>query len=132
GTLKDRIEVHWGDANQHPKLEEKNAYDLITLNLALHEMGVEYENVLKRVHGALRPGGKVVICEFYIAKGVAAYRNPAYQQWLSLHLRAVLLGSQMLSSEELQDLLKTLHFKPERIIDHPVNGYLMVLAEKEE
>lgn len=128
-NLDGRIEVRLGDANQ---LTGKDIYDLITINLALHEMGIKYRNVLQDIHQILKPGGVVVICEFYAADGVAAYRNPVYQQWLSLHLHEVLLGSNMLSSKELQDCLKDVRFKLNRIIDHPINGYLMVLAEKEK
>jgi ubiquinone/menaquinone biosynthesis C-methylase UbiE len=126
--LDGRIEVRLGDASQ---FSEKNAYNLITLNLALHEMGVEYKNVLQRVYQALKADGAVVICEFSASKVTAAYRNPEYQLGLSLHLHEVLLGSHMFSSEELQDLLiKTVGFQRVRTIDHPINGYLMILAEK--
>jgi ubiquinone/menaquinone biosynthesis C-methylase UbiE len=125
--LDSQIEVRLGDARQ---LSEKDTYDLITMNLALHEMGVKYENVLKHVYDALTRGGVVVICEFYAAKVAAAYRNPAYQQWLSLHLHEILLGSHMFSSEELQALLESQGFQLVRTIDHPINGYLMILAQK--
>jgi SAM-dependent methyltransferase len=129
----DRIEVRLGDANQL-ELRDEAPYDLITISLALHEIGVEYRNVLERVYQAIKPGGAVVVCEFYAAEGVAAYRNPTYQQWLSLHLHEILLGSIMIPSGEMPTLLVQAGFNLDRVraIDHPINGYLMVLAEKEK
>jgi ubiquinone/menaquinone biosynthesis C-methylase UbiE len=124
-----RIEVRLGDANQ---LEVEDTYDLITINLVLHEVGIKYEEVLKGVYRSLRQDGAVVICEFYTDDTVAAHRNAPYQQWLSLYLHEVLLGSSMISSKELKQRLQDVGFRPDRtrIIDHPINGYLMVLAVK--
>ena len=49
--LGERVEIRHGDANE---LDEQNAYDLVTMSIALHETGgpAEYRNVLNRVRRA--------------------------------------------------------------------------------
>jgi ubiquinone/menaquinone biosynthesis C-methylase UbiE len=131
--LDARIEIRWGDATNLSDLSdsELGTYDLITMNLALHEMGAEYRKVLERVCKALKRGGAVVVCDFYTSKKLVAYRDLVYQQWLSLYLHEVLLGSSMILFEDLQMLLNREGFKHPCVVGHPINGYLMVLAEKE-
>ena len=47
-------------------LEDHEKYDLIIINLALHEIGIsDYPNVFERLYKALKPGGVVVISEYH-------------------------------------------------------------------
>jgi predicted O-methyltransferase YrrM len=135
--LDDRIEIRPGDATDLNDLsdDELSKYDLIIINLALHEMGREYRKVVRRVCQAVKEGGAVVICDFFAAskaEEVAAYRDLVYQQWLSLYLHQVLLGSSMISFEELRQFLERQDFNPPHVIGHPINGYLIVVAEKKK
>ncbi|MBV9119242.1 MAG: class I SAM-dependent methyltransferase, partial [Chloroflexi bacterium] len=61
----DNADVQVADANE---MTEYAAYDLVTMNVALHETGgpAEWRNVLARVLTALKPGGVVVVSELPI------------------------------------------------------------------
>ena len=52
----------YGDTNQ---LDEEEAYDLVTMNIVLHETGgpAEYQNVFSRVRRALKPNGTLLVSE---------------------------------------------------------------------
>ena len=54
--VAERVEIRHADANV---LDDAQAYDLITMNIALHETGgpAEYRNVLRRVRRALKSNG---------------------------------------------------------------------------
>lgn len=72
--VDDRVEILHGDANT---LDEEDAFDVVTMNLALHETGgdEEYRNVLRRVREALRPGGSVVVSELPYPDQPTDYRS---------------------------------------------------------
>ena len=134
-AFDDRIEIRSGDATDPNDLSdnELSHYDLVIINLALHEMGREYRKVVDRVCTGIKQGGAVVICDFFAdstPEEVAAYRELVYQQWLSLYLHQLLIGSSMISFQNLKELLERQSFNAPHVVGHPINGYLMVVAEK--
>jgi SAM-dependent methyltransferase len=77
--LSDRIELRELDALL---LEDRDAYDLVTCNIVLHETGgpPQHLEVLRRLHRALKPGGVLVVSELPYPDSPAAYRDqPVYR-----------------------------------------------------
>jgi predicted O-methyltransferase YrrM len=128
--LADHIEVRHGDANQ---LQEERVYDLITMNVALHEMGgpAAYHNVLSRVHRALKSGGTVVVSELPYPDTTSAYRGaPVYKLMAGLQLHEALVGCGMITQGELHTLLTETAFSNVRVAHQPRAARFVMLAEK--
>jgi SAM-dependent methyltransferase len=113
--LDGRIELRQGDANV---LDDENAFDLITLNVTLHETGgpQEYRNVLSRVLRALKPGGAVVVSELPYPDSPAAYReSPVYQMYAGVQLHESLVGCGMITQGQLRALMDEARFANVRV-----------------
>ena len=126
----DRIELRHGDANE---LAEESVYDLVTMNIVLHETGgpAEYRNVLRRTRTALKPGGTVLVSELPYPDSPAEYRaNPIYQAlaWVQIHEAQVGCGA--ITQGELRALLTEAGFANPRVADQPLPTRFVMLAEK--
>ncbi len=128
--LAERIKIQHGDAN---RLCYQNIYDLITMNLTLHETGgpSEYQNVLQRVYQALKPKGVAVISEFPCPDSVRDYRkNPVLQMMAAMQIHETMANNGMITKKELTKLLKETGFKNVRVAHQPIPARLVMLAEK--
>lgn len=129
-NLGDRVEIRHGDANE---IDDENAFDLVTMNVALHETGgpAEYRNVLSRVRRALEPGGTVVVSELPYPDSPGAYReHPVYKMYAGLQLHEALVGCGMITQGELRDLLEGTQFANVRVATHSVPTRFVMLGEK--
>ena len=128
--VADQVVIRRGDANE---LDEANAYDLVTLNVTLHETGgpEEYRNVLGRVHRALKPAGTVLVAELPYPDAPEAYREqPAYRLLAGVQLHEALVGCGAITQGELPDLLKGAGFTDVRVAVQPLPTRFVMLAEK--
>lgn len=128
--LADRVEIRHGDANE---LGDENAFDLVTMNIALHETGgpAEYQNVLSRVRRALKRGGTVVISELPYPDSPQAYReHPVYKMYAGVQLHEALVGCGMITQGELRNLLEDAQYANVRVAQHSVPTRFVMLGEK--
>jgi predicted O-methyltransferase YrrM len=128
--VADRVEIRQGDANQ---LDEVGAYDLVTMNVTLHETGgpEEYRNVLARVHRALRAAGTLLVAELPYPDAPEAYREqPAYRLLAGVQLHETLVGCGAITQGELPALLEGAGFTAVRVAEQPLPTRFVMLAEK--
>lgn len=128
--VADRVEIRHADANL---LDEEGVYDLITLNIALHETGgpAEYRNVLRRVRRALTVGGTVLVSELPYPDSPAEYRSvPVYQMLAGLQIHEAQVGCGMITQGELAGLLAETGFADARVATQPLPARFMMLAGK--
>jgi SAM-dependent methyltransferase len=128
--LASRIELRRGDANA---LEDADSFDLVTLNITLHETGGpdEYANVLQRVHRALAPGGSVLVAELPYPDSPEAYREqPVYRILAGVQLHEALVGCGAITQAQLPQLLADAAFTHIRVADQPMPTRFVVLADK--
>ncbi|HEU0167112.1 MAG TPA: class I SAM-dependent methyltransferase, partial [Chloroflexota bacterium] len=119
-----------GDANQ---LAAHDAYDLVTMNVALHETGgpAEWRNVLRRVHAALKPGGTLIVSELPYPDDLAAYRQqPVYKALAGVQFHETLVGCGAITQHTLAELLREAGFASARVADQPVATRFVMLAER--
>lgn len=127
--IDDRVEIRYGDANL---LSDKEYYDLVTMNLSLHEMGEQYRRVLSRIYDALKPGGIVLITEAAHPDSICAYRDnsgPWLKLMASVQLPQALFGSATIPQHVLRDDLKKVGFTNVRDY-HPHPSHVIFLAGK--
>jgi predicted O-methyltransferase YrrM len=126
-ALDDRVEVALGDANA---LDADRAFDLVTMNIALHETGGvdEYRNVLDRVRRALKPGGTIVVSELPYPDSPRDYRShPVYQMYAGVQLHEAIVGCGMITQGQLHELLEDAGFADVRVATQSVpTRYVMV------
>lgn len=130
--LTDRIEIRQGDANQ---LDDVIAYDLVTMNITLHETGgpVEYRNVLGRVRRALRPAGTLLVAELPYPDTPEAYREqPVYRMLAGVQLHEALVGCGAITQNELPELLVDAGFANVRVANQPNPTRFVLLADQPE
>lgn len=128
--LAGRVDVQLGDANQ---LDDVIEYDLITMNVTLHETGGpdEYRNVLARVCRALKPSGTVLVAELPYPDSPEAYREqPAYRMLAGVQLHEALVGCGAITQAELPTLLLGAGFANVRVADQPMPTRFVMLADK--
>lgn len=128
--LGDRVEIRHGDANL---LDDDSIYDLVTMNVALHEMGgpAEFRNVLSRVRRALKQGATALVSELPYPDSVSDYRNrPGYQALAGLQVHEALVGCGMITQGELRELLEGTGFSNVRVADQPVHTRFVMLGER--
>lgn len=129
-NLNDRVEIRQGNAND---LDDEDAFDLVTMNIALHETGgpAEYRNVLSRVRRALKPGGTVVVSELPYPDAPQAYREqPVYKMYAGVQLHEALVGCGMITQGELRDLLAGAQFARVRVATHSMPTRFVMVGEK--
>lgn len=118
--VDDRVEIVLGDANA---LDADGTFDLVTMNLTLHETGRvdEYRNVLDRVRRALNPGGTVIVSEIPYPDQPTAYRShPIYKVMAGVQLHEALVGCGMITQGQLRELLEGAGFDNVRVADQPM------------
>ena len=123
-------EVVHGDANQ---LGDRDKYDLITMNIALHETGGpdEFLNVLKRSKEALTEDGTVVVSELPYPDSPKAYRDSMiYKILAGVQLHEALVGCGMITQGQLKDLFKAAEFNNVRVAEQPVAARFVMLGER--
>ncbi len=128
--LADRVEVRHGDAT---RLDEEAAYDVVTLNIALHETGgpPEYRAVLDGVRRALKPGGVVVVLELPYPDSPDAYRgSPVYRLLAGVQLHEALVGCGMITQGELRALMADCGFSNARVVQQPLPTRFVMIGEK--
>ncbi|MDQ3514491.1 MAG: class I SAM-dependent methyltransferase [Chloroflexota bacterium] len=128
--LAGRVEIRHGDANE---LVEEETYDLVVMNIVLHETGgpAEYHNVLRRTHRALEPGGSVLVSELPYPDSPTAYRgNPVYQMLAGVQIHEAQVGCGAITQGELRRLLDGAGFVNTRVIDQPIPARFVMMGEK--
>lgn len=128
--VSDRVEVRHGDANE---LDEEGAYDLVTMNIVLHETGgsAEYRNVLRRTLDALAPGGTVLVSELPYPDSPSEYRaNPVYKALAGVQIHEAQVDCGTITQGELPALLIEAGFVNPRVADQPMPTRFVMLAEK--
>jgi SAM-dependent methyltransferase len=128
--LSDRVEMRQADANE---LDEEDAWDVVTMNITLHETGEEPEwrNVLKRIHRALKPGGTVVISELPYPDSMPDYRSsPVYQVLAGVQIHEAIVGCGMITMSQLGGLLRDAGFTNARAVDQPMPTRYVMVGEK--
>ena len=128
--LADRVELRCEDANELAAVE---AFDLITLNLTLHETGDgnDFHNVLVRSYRALKPGGTVVVSELPYPDSPEEYRhNPVYKLFAGVQLHEALVGCGMITQGQLRELLEGAGFDEIRVAEQSMPTRFVMLAGK--
>jgi predicted O-methyltransferase YrrM len=128
--LAGRIEVRHGDAN---RLSDHESYDLVAMNLVLHETGGpdEQVNVLRRLWAALRPGGAVIVSELPYPDDDHAYRTePVYQQLAGLMLHEALVGCSSITQHQLLRLAQDSGFSRVRVAAQSRPSRWVVVGER--
>jgi cyclopropane fatty-acyl-phospholipid synthase-like methyltransferase len=127
--LDRRIEVRHGDAN---RITERERYDVVTMNLVLHETGGpdEHINVLRRLWTALRPGGAVIVSELPYPDDDLAYRATVYQRLAGLMLHEALVGCSSITQQQLLRLVEVAGFLRVRVADQSRPSRWVVIGEK--
>src|SRR5262249_40955669 len=94
----NHIQVYEGDVT---KLNDEPKYDLIIINLALHEIALpDYPDLFDLLYKALRPRGVLLISDYHFPDLAPepTYRYPGYQLLLSLLLHLALVGNTLVPS----------------------------------
>ena len=128
--IDGRVEIRASDAND---LEDEDVFDLVTLNIALHETGdhADHVNVLNRVRGALKPNGTVVVSELPYPDSPEAYRaHPVYKMLAGVQLHEALVGCGMITQGALADLLNGAGFADVRVAQQSAPTRFVMLGEK--
>jgi cyclopropane fatty-acyl-phospholipid synthase-like methyltransferase len=125
-----RVEVRHADANE---LDEADAYDLVVMNIALHETGgpAEYRNVLTRSRRALKAGGSVLVSELPYPDSPAEYRTqPVYKALAGVQVHEAQVGCGAITQGELRALLEEAGFAAVRVATQPLPTRFVMLGEK--
>jgi ubiquinone/menaquinone biosynthesis C-methylase UbiE len=128
--VADRVEIRHADANL---LDEEDTYDLVVMNITLHETGgpPEYLNVLQRSRRALTPSGSILVSELPYPDSPTAYReNPIYQALAGVQIHEAQVGCGAITQNELRGLLSDAGFRNLRVAEQPLPTRFMMLAEK--
>jgi SAM-dependent methyltransferase len=108
--LGQHVEIVHDDA---AGLDEADVYDVVTMNLVLHEVGdpAAQAEVLQRVRRALRPGGVLVAVELPYPDDETAYRaDPVYQRLAGLMLHEALVGCGSITQGQLPRMVQDAGF----------------------
>lgn len=129
-NLGERVQIRHADANH---LSEKAIYDLVTMNIALHETGgpTEYRNVLSRIFQALKSGGTVIVSEIPYPDLTSSYRDHLiYKMLAGVQLHEALVGCGMITQGELRHLLQESNFANVRVATQPNPARYVMMGEK--
>lgn len=126
----NRVELRHQDAND---LDDQEQFDLVTMNLVLHETGEErhWHNVLRRTFGALRPGGGIAVSELPYPDDVDSYRtNPIHRRLAGIQLHETVVGCGAITEGRLLDLVTAAGFTDVRVADQPRTSRYVVIGSK--
>lgn len=128
-SLSDRAAMRQGDVNQ---LGETQVYDLITLNLTLHDAcPPDCRNLLARLFQALNPGGTLLISEIPYPDSIRSYRDGSFFRLLSgVQLHLAMTGCGMITAGQLIFWLQEGGFKSVRTAVQPNPSRFVVLGER--
>lgn len=129
-AVQDRVAILEADANA---LAQTETYDLVILNVALHETGgpPEYRNVLTRARRALRQGGAAVVSELPYPDAPAEYRQkPVFRMMAGTQFHEALVGCGAITHGQLRALLEGAGFDHVRDLDQPLVTRVVMLGEK--
>ena len=130
--VSDRVAIVHADAGG---LAEDSAYDVVTMNLVLHEIGdsTAQAEVLKRVQRALRPGGVIVAVELPYPDEETAYRRePVYRRLAGLMLHEALVGCGSITQDRLIELVRSAGFDHVDAVGTSRTSRWVVLGHKED
>lgn len=125
-----RVEIRHADANN---LDDREMFDLVTLNVVLHETGgqVEYHNVLRRAHDALRAGGGIVVSELPYPDNIDSYRtNRIHRRLAGLQLHEAVVGCGAITQRQLHQLMRATGFSDIRVADQPRSSRHVLIGTK--
>lgn len=108
---KDRIKFLHLDAK---KLNLRTKYDLIFMNLALHEIGRDKRSkieFLKNCRKHLNPNGLLIISEASFFDDITKHRKTNSKILMGVELFEALLGDEITTIGEFRDILKKSGFK---------------------
>lgn len=128
--LEDRVTIVHANAAD---LDEKSAYDVVTMNLVLHEIGdgMAQADVLQRVRRALRPGGVIVVVELPYPDETSAYRRePVYRRLAGLMLHEALVGCGSITQGRLIELVKGAGFDHVEVVGTSRPSRWVVLGQQ--
>jgi SAM-dependent methyltransferase len=127
--LGDRITVQAGDARDLPF---DAAFDLVYLNVVLHETGgpEDYRRTLASCYRALRPGGAILVSEMPYPDDVTAYRSPVNRLLAGVQHHEALVGCGEITIEQLRELLVAAGFQRVRRCEQPNPLRVMYLGTR--
>jgi 2-polyprenyl-3-methyl-5-hydroxy-6-metoxy-1,4-benzoquinol methylase len=128
--LGEHVSLREGDVNQ---LDERGAYDLITLNLTLHDVcsSEACREVLGRLFQALRPQATLLVCEIPNPDTIQRYRDGPLSQLLSgVQLHLTMAGCEMITEGQLYRWMEEGGFENIRTVVQPNPARFVVLGEK--
>jgi precorrin-6B methylase 2 len=103
--MTHRIELLRGDYNENLP----TGYDVAFLSHIIHSVGEEGNRALmRRVYGALNPGGKIIIQDFILNKDTA---TPAFASTFALNMLLFTEKGRTYSFEEIKGWLRAAGFK---------------------
>jgi ubiquinone/menaquinone biosynthesis C-methylase UbiE len=128
--LEERVSLREGDVNQ---LDERGTYDLITLNLTLHDVcsSESCRDVLARLFRALKPEGTLLVSEIPYPDSIRRYRDGRWPRLLSgVQLHLAMAGCEMITQRQLYRWMEEGGFENMRSIPQPNPARVVVLGEK--
>ncbi|MBU1869946.1 MAG: methyltransferase domain-containing protein [Candidatus Omnitrophica bacterium] len=111
----------------------KTSFDLIYMNLTLHEVGREDNErliFLKRCYRLMKKGGKILISEMSMPDQVIDYRQPFIKMLMGLEMCEAVFGGEMLTSSVLKSLIRKAGFQGLKEIKQPDRSRIILLAQK--
>ncbi|HZS02148.1 MAG TPA: class I SAM-dependent methyltransferase [Chloroflexota bacterium] len=127
--LGARVQVQEGDART---LECEQPFDLIYLNVVLHETGGpdDYAATLAACRRALAPDGALLVSEMPYPDDVRAYREPVNRLLAGVQHHEALVGCGEITLDELRRLLEDAGFRDVRRCEQPNPLRVMYLAAR--
>jgi len=110
-NLQHRIIAKVMDAR---KISFTNNFDIILMNLSLHEIDSDLNNIvkfLKKCKSALRKSGYLIISELISPESFSSYRSNVGKSLASMEILEFVLGYNIFSLKEVKNLLASAGFK---------------------
>ena len=106
--LSGRIECRAGD--YHSDEYEPEAYDVVTIFGALHqESPAQIVDILRRAHGALKPGGELLVLDMMTD---STHTAPKFSALFALNMALTTANGWVFSDEELKGWMREAGFEP--------------------
>lgn len=127
--LASRIDVRKEDART---FADRDRYDLIVLNVSLHETGDEaaWREVLSRCREAAHTGALIVVSELPYPGSVEEYRTLPSQLLAGVQHHEALVGCGAITVPQLRGLLEGAGFSGVRVIEQPNPARVVYAATK--
>ena len=106
--LSGRIECRAGD--YHGDEYEPESYDVVTIFGALHqESPAQIVDILRRAHGALKPGGELLVLDMMTD---STHTAPKFSALFALNMALTTANGWVFSDEELKGWMREAGFEP--------------------